>query len=231
MKIIVPILLIAAVGFFACNRTTPAEPAQTEVAPPSKNPMSKSSNAMSVSSGKKVSIPLVPHNPVPQPELTPEIIAKHNATDELVKFAETERNKSLDRTDLVVQLLSDQDHLFYTKKDGEFVEALLSSKMENESLRHYYYFNGEGFAFYRRLEWQPMADKPFARETIVFFEDGEIFDIQIREAALEQGQGPNKLFGEKFNRPPVDKVAYKEEISYMWGVMLGEIEKNKENEN
>lgn len=231
MRYIVPILLIAMVSYFACNNTTKTKDETAIVEVPSKNPLlnKDNSNALAVKNKERITaIPVVKHHPVPQPELTPEAKKKLMAVDEKVKFADKERGKTLKRTDLVLQLFSDHDDFFYTSKDQKIAESILSYKLENENYRHYFYFDEMGsMIFYRRLEWHKNTDPPYSKETIVFWEDNEVNEVQTRSSDLTKEEGPNRLFVQEFDRPDVDKAAYKKEIMYLWDILFEEVEKNE----
>lgn len=167
------------------------------------------------------------HNPKPQAPLSPADSAKLYKIDDVVKFVEGERNKSFDRTDLRLNIITDDDFFFYTSKDKKIQEALLSFKKEDKNGRHYFYFKDGQFIFYRKLRFLPTEIVPYSRETIVFFENNEIFEVQERKVDLKVGEGPNRIFAQPFTRPDVDKKAMKEEIETLWGILFKEIERHE----
>lgn len=196
--------------------------------PTQQNASKSSSNAQREGKGQAARQYLTPakveHHPVPQPAMTTEVAEKIMDIDELVRYAEKERNKSLVRKDVTMTLFSEQDQFFYTSKENKVVEAMLNYKAGDNYFRHYFYFNDTGFAFYRLRDWYNGEVEPYSKELIVFFENNEIIDVRERKLILEPGEeGPNRLLNETFKRIPVDKKAIMEEIMSVWNPLLEEI--------
>ncbi len=220
MKNIFPILLIALVGYISCNRTTKTEPTNTQSTEVS-SPYNKAVSDMvsTISSGQ--------HNPAPQPEMTSEDSVKFWEIDAYVRWAEKERNTSLNRKDLQLKLFTEQDYFSYTKQDKNIIEAVLVFRDGDESRRHYYYFKDGKYAFYRDLTMRIDSTSTFAKEIIVFFDDDEIFNVGERAIELPPGGNPNNLLGLEFLRPDVDKKAIKQEIETLWEKLFNEIANNE----
>lgn len=220
MRNLFPILLIATfVAFSACNRNTKADPVITN-----------STKAEEKAEGKLVSKPDIKHNPQPQPPLSPQDSAQLYIIDDFVKDVERERGKTYPRKDIALKLFSDKDNLFYTTEGNKIMEAVIISQMtEDDRERHYYYFKDNQYEFYRHLEMPLGAAAPFVQETIVFFKDNKIFEVQQRRLDLKVGENPNKLLREKFIRPDVDKEAMEKEIFGVWAKLFDAIEENEMN--
>ncbi|HHM20517.1 MAG TPA: hypothetical protein ENJ20_00710 [Bacteroidetes bacterium] len=177
---------------------------------------------------RKFTMPPIEHHPVPQPPLSEKDSLQLFVTDSLVRFAEKERNRSLVRKNMMLKMFTDEDFCYYTSKDQKIVEAVIGYKKGGYSMRHYFFFNGDHFAFYRRLEWELDGAAPYAQETIAFFKDNnDLFEIQKRRVELEEKDTPNRLLGKRFSRPAVDKKAWKEEIMALWSALFREIEYNE----
>ncbi|MEZ4931385.1 MAG: hypothetical protein R2788_04540 [Saprospiraceae bacterium] len=221
MRNLFPIMLIATfVAFYACNRNTKADPIITD-----------STKATEKAEGKLVSEAVIKHNPKPQAPLSPQDSAQLFVIDNYVKKVEGERGKTYPRKDIALKLFSNKDNMFYTTEGNKIMEAVIISQItEDDRERHYFYFKDNQYEFYRHLEMMLGLEAPFVQETIVFFKDNKIFEVQQRRLDLRVGENPNKLLREKFIRPDVDKEAMEKEIFAVWDKLFDAIEENEMNQ-
>ncbi|MEO1258494.1 MAG: hypothetical protein AAFZ15_06845 [Bacteroidota bacterium] len=223
MRVLFPILLIALVGgCWACNRNTKATPDTKSPELTEKERMKKEYEG-SVSSGNFVN-----PDPKPQSAISSKDSAELFKIDDYVTLVESERGKKYKRTDLHQPIFSSSDdHLFYTTDVNKVIEAITILKNGNDRERHYFYFKENTKVFYRHLEIKKDGVLPFAKETIVFFRDDEIFEVQQRMLDLQFGDNPNRLLGKPFDRPDVDKRIIQHDIEKIWDIMFRAIENHE----
>ena len=222
MRVLFPILLIALVGgYWACNRNTKATPETKSPELTEREKMKKGYENSTVSAD------FVKADPKPQMKLNPEDSAELYVIDDYVRLIESERGKKYKRTDLQQPIFSTKDHLFYTTDGNKVIESIVIIKDGDDQERYYFYFKDSFKVFYRHLEIFNSGLLPFARETIVFFKEDEIFEVQQRKLDLHVGENPNKLLIQPFTRPDVDMNIVKQDIDKIWAKMFTAIENHE----